>query len=313
MELWSGHPEVAEALAARGLTVHPASLALMEIRALALERLGRHTDGRVQIEALLDQQPSHTGGRRIHRRLVDKEPGVVVGVTYRHDRFNHSRDPWHEAQAFLGVQGGPGMIGVRVYAADRFGLRDELLEVEAYPRLGERTYAYLAGAFAPDPSLYPERRFVADLYQTVGTGWELSAGVRLIDPGATDGLPDPARVMVYTGAIQRYAGAWLMGLRGWHVPEATADALTIDALLRRYRADGQSFMGVKYSRGRYRDDERAAVGLTDEVSDAVSVEAAQRIGRLLWTATAGARRDTTLVTSGDRWQRTLILGVRAKF
>ena len=314
VELWSGHADVAEAVSTRGLGVYPASGDLMEIRALALEQLGRSAEARVQIERLLEASPDNDTARRIRRRLIDKQPGWVLGLQYRHDRFDDDRKPWHETQASLSRYGRAGSLGVRLYDAHRFGLGDQLIEVEAYPRLSARTYAFVAFAWSPDAVLYPERRYVADLYQAVGASWELSAGVRLLDLRASDELVD-----VYTAGIQRYAGTWLYGARAWFTPDQTSDSLTMDGLLRRYRRDGVSYAGVRVSRGRYRDDERVTAGLADVLSASGALELAQRTGKVEWTATGGLRRQDLAAGTGPLgppghvWQWTAGGGLRVRF
>jgi YaiO family outer membrane protein len=308
IELWTGHADRAEALASKGLVAAPASVDLMEVRALALEQLRRYVDARAQIERLLAITPDSPTGLRIRRRVMDRQPSWIAGAQYRFDRFDDDRASWHEMQGALSRHGGAGSIGVRVYDARRFGVKDQLFELEAYPLLSKRTYAFVAAAWSPDASLYPKRRYVADLYQVVGDSWELSAGIRLLDLGEAEDHVD-----VYSAGLQRYDGSWLYGARLWFAPDQSSDSLTVDGLLRRYRRDGVSYFGARASRGRYRDDERTTAGLADLVSASASVELAQRYGRLEWTASGGLRRQDLAGGTGHLWQTTAAIGLRVRF
>ena len=98
LELWDGHPDRSEALAARGLLTQPANIDLMEIRARALEAQGRLKESRAQIEDVLKRDSSRESARRLRRSLVDRQPAWFASAGYRYDRFSEGRDPWHEAQ-----------------------------------------------------------------------------------------------------------------------------------------------------------------------------------------------------------------------
>lgn len=283
VELWDEHADRSEALTVRGLQAHPQSADLMEVRALALEQLGRYGEARAQIDAALRQDRSRETARRIRRRLVDRQPAWFAALTYRHDRFDDGRAGWSEGQVSLSRRSGIGTIGLRAYGAKRFGLSDYQLEIEAYPRLGPGTYLYLAGAYAPDALLYPERRGAVDVYQSLGRGWEATAGVRRMEFTST--------VQIYTGALSKYTGNWLLTARGWMNPDRDSDSLTLNFGARRYAADGESYWGVVYARGTYRDDVRQAAEITRLFSNAGTLELQRRIGRTYWGGSASLSRE----------------------
>lgn len=283
VELWDGHPDRSEALATRGLQDNPQSADLMEIRALALEQARRYREARDQVEALLRQDGSHQTARRIRRRLIDREPATFAGVAYRADRFDDGRDGWSEGNVSLSRQTGRGSIGVRAYGARRFGLSDYQLELEAYPRLAPGTYLYVAGAYSPDAVLYPERRGALDLNQSLGGGWEATAGIRRMEFSNT--------VQIYTGALSKYTGNWLLTARGWMNPDRDSDSLTMNFGARRYSGDGESYWGVAYARGTYRDDVRQIDEITRLFSNAGTLDFQRRIRRIYLGGTASLSRE----------------------
>lgn len=283
VESWDGHPDRSEALAARGLQAHPRNADLMEVRALALEQLGRYGEARDQIDAALRQDRSRESARRIRRRLVDRQPAWFLGVNYRYDRFDDGREGWSEGHVTLSRQTGVGTIGLRAYGARRFGFSDYQIELEAYPRLTAGTYLYLAGAYAPDAVLYPERRGAVDLYQNLGRGWEATAGVRRLEFAST--------VQIYTGALSKYTGNWLLTARAWVNPDRDSNSVTLNVGARYYAGDGESYWGVRYARGTYRDDARQVAEITRLLSHAGTFEVQRRVGRTYWGGAATLSRE----------------------
>ncbi len=304
VELWDGHPDRSEALATRGLTGNPQSADLMEIRALALEQLRRYREARDQIESLLRQDPSHQSVRRIRRRLVDREPATFLGGSYRADRFDNDQKGWSEGNVSLSRQTGLGTLGLRAYGARRFGLSDYQVELEAYPRITAGTYLYVAGAYAPDATLYPERRLAFDVNQSLGRGWEATLGVRRLEFGST--------VHIYTGALAKYSGNWLLTARGWLNPDRDSDALTLTFGARRYAGDGESYWGVGYARGTYRDDVRQLDEITRLFSNAGTFEFQRRVRRMYLGGMASLSREEQ--GPGDAFLRmTFSLNARVRF
>lgn len=244
------------------------------------------------------------------RWLVERETSVDLGVAHRYDRFDDGADPWNETQVTLAVRGSRGLIGLRVHDARRLGGRDQLLEIEAAPRLGSQTYAHLAAATSLDAMFYPKRRLAADIYQAIGDGVEVTGGLRRI----TSGRGADEVVNIYTGGAHWSDGAWLLGGRLWWAPESNRDPVTVDSMLRFYRADGVSFVGIRGSRGRYRDDDRALPDVFSSRTTVGTIEAAQQVGRWLWMMGVGLRREPTFNRNDldGRSQITAQVGVRLR-
>ena len=148
-------------------------------------------------------------------------------------------DDWRQWHAALKV--GP-VIG-RVMHADRGRASDELFELEAYPRLAPKTYAYVAGAMSSDSILYPEWRVGAELYHGFGDAWEASAGYRHL---AFDDDVD-----LFTASLGKYIGNWLLIGRGYRAE----DDASWQASARRYFGDDGTWLGARF--GTARDEIRS--------------------------------------------------------
>ena len=109
---------------------------------------------------------------------VPVEHAVSLGYSTAH--FDAALDPWHLATVELRRRSAFGALLARASVARRFGETGQQYEAEAYPRLGDRAYAYLNLGWSPS-GLFPERHYGAEVFGTVAPGWELSAGGRRLD------------------------------------------------------------------------------------------------------------------------------------
>ena len=116
------------------------------------------------------------------------------------------RDPWQLISLEYLRRGTPGVLVARVNYANRFDLSGLQYEVDVYPLIGERAYAYLNYGYSSD-ALFPEHRVGGEYFQGLPGGWEVSAGVRH--------LRFDESVTLYTGSIGKYWGNNWLSFRPW--------------------------------------------------------------------------------------------------
>ena len=150
-------------------------------------------------------------------------------------------DDWRQYHASFRY----GQVIARAASAERGGASDQQLEVEAYPRLAPKTYAYLAAAVANDGVLYPDWRAGVELFHGFGKGYEASAGWRHL---AFDDAVD-----LITASFGKYVGNWLVVGRGY----LSNDTTSWQASARRYFGDDGTYLGVRA--GTARDELRSGV------------------------------------------------------
>ena len=80
-----------------------------------------------------------------------------------------------------------------------------------YPELPARHLRLRSFGFAKDDVLYPDYRVAADLYQSVGRGFEVSAGFRRL---AFTTMTD-----IYVGTLTKYIGSWMLTGKTMYVPD----------------------------------------------------------------------------------------------
>jgi len=241
VELWSDHAERAEELSRRGLQQRPTDPNYLLARARALVALKRSTEARDALDRLLIIDPRNQPALEMRRSLEASLRLWQVRAGASYDAFNDHRVAWQEWQTSVSRTTPVGSILLRGSRAQRFGLTDNQAEFEVYPRFRPGTYASVAGAYSPDAILYPRYRYAADLYQSLGAGFEGSAGFRRL--GFERG------VNIYVGSLSKYYGSWLFTGRLFVTPNSAGTSRSVNASIKRYFGDGGASAGLRFGRG----------------------------------------------------------------
>ena len=279
-----------------------ASVALMNVAWWSGDKRAAHDAA----DAILANDPGTQSAREVRDRLDAVSHPWWVGISYANDSFSDKRDPWHEVAASLTRVTPRGSVILRATEASRFGINDRLIEVEFYPRIRPGTYAFVGLGGAPESKLYPSNRVAFDLYQSVGSGFEVSGGFRRLgfDTATT----------IYVGTVGKYLGNWMITGKVFHVPgEGELESSSYHGGLRRYiRGDGVSYVGFTYSHGFSREELRNAADLTTFDSDTVRAEIDQQLaGRYRIFATGSTSRAQR--EFGSLWQTSVSTGLMVQF
>jgi YaiO family outer membrane protein len=243
-------------------------------------------------------QPQNDAARQLRDSLRESLRVWQAQALYRHDTFDDDTASWQEGELSLRRRTRIGSVIARVSQARRFERDDTQFELDFYPSLRDGTYLYLSAGAAPGGGFFPDARFAADVYQSLGAGFEATAGYRRLefDEG----------VDIYTAAVSKYHGRWLLTLRGYGKPDSAGDSLSVHVNVRRYLGNGIDFVGLRFGTGSSREELLEDVAVLDsdtfggeaEISLTPSVALLARGGysreeRLLrdrlgrWSGTAG--------------------------
>ena len=243
VELWSDHPARAEELARDGLQHDPKNTALMLQLAQAQRNQGHYKEAARTLDQVLLLDPNNKKAR-------GALPGIMVDSWRWEAEYTHTTDilsaGYKEQQEDSVQLRGPTRIGSligRVSRANRFGFTSDQIEADMYPHIRPGTYMYVNAGFSPDQNLYPKYRLGADLYQSVGHGFELTGGFRQLEfsTGTT----------VYTWAVNKYRGDWLYTGRMYLTPDDLGVSKTVWLAARRFfgREGLHDYFEVDFSRG----------------------------------------------------------------
>lgn len=172
----------------------------------------------------------------------------AVGVTYDYDSFEGDLTPWNTFSLYARTRTKlTGTLIGRVTQSSRFDDSGTLFELDAYPSLGKKAYAYL-NIGSSSASFFPEFRFGASVYYNLPKAWEIEGGFRYLQFSET--------TYIYTASLGKYVGNWWFNLRSNLIP-GTGNSLGTSANLqaRYYFKTGEDFFSLQLSSGVSPDEE----------------------------------------------------------
>jgi YaiO family outer membrane protein len=293
VEVWSGHPEAADLAASRFLEDHPGHVGVLLARARALRALKHQAEEVGVLKAVLQLEPGNREAVDLRRAARQESSPWDLGYSFDTISFNDHSSAWNEEALSLRRGAFAGSTIFRWSRAYRFGYKSDLAEVDWYPHIRPGTYAYLNVGYSPEGILYPTYRLGAELFQSAGRGYELSAGMRRLQFSTT-------QVTVYTASAARYHRDWYFSARTFITPGDPKPSVSGQLLVRRYFGDGERYLGFRYGRGAAPFEIRNLndVGVLD--SSSYSGEVYWRFGNhYLFSANAGEANQ-------DRVERALL-------
>ena len=295
---WEGRYDEARPVLQQVLVQTPtytdARVALMNVEYWS----GHSAEARAQAERILVDHPGNVTARAVRERLEAAARPWRTRTAYTLDSFSDDSDPWHEFSIGLTRRTPVGSLIFRGSQAVRFGLDDQLFEIEFYPRFRPGTYAFIGAGYSSEGDLYPYDRYSFDLYQSLGHGFEVSGGARFLDFGDL--------TEIYVGTLTKYVGNWMLTGKVYHVPgEGDLDSTSFHLSSRRYfGSDGTSYAGLTYSHGFSREEIRSLDDLATVDSDTVRGEFDVLIGTRLRVDGSLGTSYTDHPTRGPVWQTT---------
>lgn len=157
-----------------------------------------------------------------------------------------------------------GSFALRVNAADRYQSQDTQYEIDAYPRLWDGGWAELNMGISSG-HLFPHGRQGAEIFSSLGHGYEGSLGVRHL--AFTN-----SSVTMYTGSLSKYMGDYLLTFRPYITPSNVGTSVSAGVKLTRYFADADRYMRLSMSSGKS-PEERFPTRVITLRSHSVGIEA----------------------------------------
>jgi YaiO family outer membrane protein len=232
MYLWRGDPARAVEAYSRVTALQPGNSEALRARDRAADALARASNPR-QVRAANPDAAIAAGYRW--------QASAGAGWT---DTGGGSGTPWRDHGFTLRRYGKQGSIALEALRAQRFGLHDSAWALDAYTTLWQGAYANLRYQRAPGATLFPANAGRAEVYQSLGQGWEGSV--------SDDVLGFPSRVNLYGIALGKYAGNFYLQLRHQAVVSRGAHG-SGERLLGRWYYMSDSFLEASVNGGRSED------------------------------------------------------------
>lgn len=135
-----------------------------------------------------------------------------------------------------------GAIIPRINYNDRFGIQGVQYELDLYPRISEKIYAYLNYGYS-EAEIFPAQRAAAEVYSSFGKALEASLGMRFLDF-----REQTARLL--TGSFGMYRGQYYLSFRPYlSLFRDRKPGLSGSVEARRYLASPQQYIGLRATYG----------------------------------------------------------------
>ncbi len=233
---WSGQMDAALEVTNRALQYYPGDIEFMLVKASVLYGMENYEEAEQTYKAILEED---SGNRKAREGLEDSQLQQMkyrAKISYRYDRFRTIFDPWHFTEFGLTRQTPIGSIIGRVEYAQRFGSDGVQFNVDAYPSIAPGLYAYVSAGYSQSP-VHPDYRFGFSLYKSLPAAFELEAGIRYLDFGAS-------QTDIYTLSLTKYRGSYLFTARTYLVPSSGGTSRSLNLVARRYFGTAETYISL---------------------------------------------------------------------
>ncbi|HRG52216.1 MAG TPA: YaiO family outer membrane beta-barrel protein [Bacteroidia bacterium] len=203
---WADLPLQSMQITEEGLSHFPNSEDLLLRKIKALDDLKEYKKAYHLADSLLSKKNTDADLRQLTETIKNKMAKNTINISYDYDYFDKQfPDPWHLVSFSYGRQTTYlGRVTARVNLANRFAANGSQLEMDAYPSLGKKMYAYLNAGYANN-TLFPNYRFGVSVYRNFPHAFEGEVGIRV--------LYFSKATILYVGSIGKYAGDFWFSLR----------------------------------------------------------------------------------------------------
>jgi YaiO family outer membrane protein len=204
---------------------------------------GNYEKARHSYEKALRLDPQN---KEYRKALTTASPRWLKNYEFRYEHqaetFTDGRNPYIDRRlAFQLNFLLTGPLVLKASLTERSEKKDYQYEVESYPRLWNRSYAYLNLAVSPKAVHYPNHSWLAEVYQGIFSSWEVSLGHRRI-------TFSPRSTSVYLGSVAHYHDQSIAFLRWYLTREEGKTTFSWTVNLRRYFSE-TSHLSVGYGMG----------------------------------------------------------------
>jgi YaiO family outer membrane protein len=174
----------------------------------------------------------------------------TVSFSYEHTHFDRQfANDWRVASLEYKRKLGMGTVLGRVNSASRFGKQGWQGEVEAYPVISKKVYAYTGVSYASTVPVFANWRAGTSLYMNVAKSWEAEAGFRYLYFDQS----------IWMGAVgvSRYAGAWLLNARSFFSVQSPAENQSFFLKIQRFLKNEKDYVWLQAGSGVSPDEGRS--------------------------------------------------------
>ncbi len=253
IELWDRNYRAGIEFADRAIEKDPQRADLYIRRARLFIGIDRFSDASSDLDRAVVIDPENlTLVRQIRSEIEQDQQRNIIAFGFSYDHFDSDLDPWQRYYGEYHRLTDYGPVIGRASLGQRFETTDWQAELDVYPTLGRNWYAYLNAAVSGG-NLFPDFRIGGELYRSLPTAFEGSAGVRYLNFSDDD-------VVIFTGSISKYWRSWFFTLRPFYTPQDAGRSIALNTIARRYLGNPQTYISLNGGFGFSPDESRLLDG-----------------------------------------------------
>ncbi len=243
VEYWANDLAQALKYCDEGLKKDPSNRDFLYKKARIFEKQGNYKGASESIYLLLKMDSGHADAHELLNRIQFSTQLFEAKVKYSYDHFNREEEsfgPWHLFSFDLSKKLKWGTVIGRINYANRnfssFSKSGPQFEIDLYPRITKGFYAYVNGGYSSS-SVFPKYRFGGELYKSLPSSLEISAGVRYLDFSSSS-------VLIYTGNLGKYYRNYWFSLRPFITSKTSGIDISGILLIRKYQNNPKNYISL---------------------------------------------------------------------
>lgn len=268
LEKWAGDPNKAIFYCEYGQSFFPNEEAFLVQKVSLLQDIGDENKSLQVLNELLELNPGSEDGLVLMKKY--KSSQMIYKAIYQHD-YEYFNEPytrkWHLSSFQLARRNSWGSIIGKVNLGDLISDGESFwsnevakqFEVDAYPRVSKKSYAYLNYGYSPD-DLFPAHRAGAELYHKIPKAFEVSLGMRFLHFNSDGGNKN---IYIYTASLEKYYRNYWFSFRTYLTPKKGNFSQSYWLIMRRYLRDSKNYIGLELATGVSPDEPRGNISSID--------------------------------------------------
>ncbi|MFC1729729.1 YaiO family outer membrane beta-barrel protein [candidate division KSB1 bacterium] len=261
LETWSHNYGKAIYYIDHGLAAFPRNEEWLMKKANLLIKVGREEEARRVLSTILDLDPLKTEAIELIKTMKKSSMLNAFLLDYAFEYFDK---PWTRRWHLIGVgykrNTKFGSLFGRIYMSDLVRNNEVLFEketgtqfeIEAYPKVAEKYYMYVAYAYSPD-RLFPVHRSGVELFHSFPLHFEGSLGMRFIE-FRNDSTAEVKDIIIYTASVGYYYRSYWISFRPYITPETLGISQSYNLEIRKYLKSADNYFSLSLGIGNSPDE-----------------------------------------------------------
>ena len=259
LNYWNDRYDSSIAFCDTGLIYYVKDTNFLLKKARAFRAMQKYDDARLILNDILVKDSLNIGAKAMLRNIrIDLIKNKIM-LDYSFDYYaNNVRPPWHLLYLQYTRMTSMGSLVGRINLANRYNTNGVQYEMDFWPTIAKHWYGYLNAGIS-GASFFPVFRSGAEIYHNMPRAFEASLGFRYLEfDKKIFNFKD--NIFIYTASLGKYFGNNWACVRTFVTPSNIGTSVSGMLLLRKYFADADNYVGVRFKYGFSPDDRTKDLG-----------------------------------------------------